>query len=56
MSAAALAQEADQAVSQIAGAPMRYPAAEHEMRRFVFPFVKNDGEGFLAANYSNSAN
>ena len=37
MSAAALAQEVDQAISQIAGAPMRYPVAEHGTRRLVHP-------------------
>jgi len=37
MSAAALAQEIDQAISQLANAPMRYPLAEYGTRRLVLP-------------------
>ncbi len=37
MSAAALAQEIDAAMSQIAEAPMRYPVAEYGTMRLVLP-------------------
>ena len=37
LSAAALAQEVDGAISRIAEAPLRYPIAEHGTRRFVLP-------------------
>ena len=37
ISAAALAQEIDEAISQIAEAPMRYPATEYGTRRLVLP-------------------
>ena len=37
MSAAALAQEIDAAISQIAEAPMRYPVAQAGTRRLVLP-------------------
>jgi plasmid stabilization system protein ParE len=37
LSAAALAQEIDAAISRIAEAPMRYPQAEHGTRRLALP-------------------
>ena len=42
LSALGFAQEIDRAVQQIAGAPARYPPAEHGTRRFLlwrFPFT-----------------